>query len=422
MSITATAPPITAPADTPDPATPATPSEPAAEPIHEKFSPYPGKAGDGKYLKGNPGGPGNPYARRTAALRHAILDVVTPEEIRALAGRLLELAREGDLAAAKLVLSYAIGKPAEAVNPDTLDVQEWQLFRQETGNADQLGQVVEGTPVALLCEMARSTVPILHYCVREQAIKALRGEPTQSAANPAEQVVTAQPSVPNPGDVLPKPRRKRSRSRTSTTTTPDAAAVTPAVAAAGGSTEIPVVAEVAQETPVRPEKHPASEGVNTIVAGERGGVSPPVQAGGDGLPTRPTSTGDLTTPRSPAPGSSGTEGGEAGPDAASRAPSAPTALPGPQLPVEDGGKNNAAASSAASAAAREQPRPAVERVEEGPAERTGGPRTTPVRHGRLHWLLGRLGLRGGCPPSPNGSNGQAHRTDDDDRGQSTPRA
>jgi hypothetical protein len=366
-----------------------------------KFSPYPGKAGDGKYLKGNPGGPGNPYARRTAALRHAILDVVTPDEIRALAGRLLELAKEGDLAAAKLVMSYAVGKPAEAVNPDTLDVQEWQLFRQETGNADQLGEVVEGTPVALLCEMARSSVPILHYCVREQAIKALRGEPTSSAGNPAEQVVTAQPSVPNPEEVLPKPRRKRSRSRKSTTTTPDAATVTPAVAAAGGSTEAPAVADVGQERPVLSEQDPASERSSTTVAGERGGVSPVAEVVRLQQQAPPLKSHDFsygpTSSRSPVEGSAVLEADEHGPDSASRAPAAPTSPPVPQAPAEDAGTNNGTPAHS---------RPDVEPMEAAQAERTG-PGRTPVPEGRLDWLWRRLGLGSAAPPLPNGSNGAA---------------
>jgi hypothetical protein len=423
MTTTATAPPITAPADTPDPASPATPSAPAAEPIHEKFSPYSGQDAKGRYLKGNPGGPGNPYARRTAALRHAILDVVTPDEIRALAGRLLELAREGDLAAAKLVLSYAVGKPADAVNPDTLDVQEWQLFRQETGNGQHLGEVVEGMPVALLCEIARSTVPILHYCMRDYTIKALRGEPTGPAGNPAEQGVPARPQVPNPEEVLPKPPRKRSRTRKNTTTTPDAAAVTPSVAAAGGSTEAPAVAEVAQEKPVLAEQPPASEGVSTTVAGERGGVSPvaevvrlqqqapPLQSPPVAEVVRlqeqapPLKSHDfsygLTSSQPPVDGSPVLEAGEHGPDSASTTPAAPASPPVPQAPAEDAGTNNDT---------QEPPRPGVEPTGAAQAERVG----------RLPWLLRRLGLAGGAPPLPNGSNGRAHRTDSDNGAQNSP--
>ncbi len=62
---------------------------------------------------GNPGGPGNSFARRVAALCVAILRRTTEDDVAAIADRLVALALEGDLAAAKLVLSYAIGLPAD---------------------------------------------------------------------------------------------------------------------------------------------------------------------------------------------------------------------------------------------------------------------------------------------------------------------
>ena len=37
----------------------------------------------GKFAQGNPGGPGNPHAKRVGELRTALLDAVTPEDMRA---------------------------------------------------------------------------------------------------------------------------------------------------------------------------------------------------------------------------------------------------------------------------------------------------------------------------------------------------
>jgi hypothetical protein len=45
----------------------------------------------------------------------------------------VQKAKEGDVAAAKLVLAYAIGKPTEAVNPDTVDLEEWRLHQLSKG-------------------------------------------------------------------------------------------------------------------------------------------------------------------------------------------------------------------------------------------------------------------------------------------------
>jgi hypothetical protein len=93
-------------------------------------SAVPGRGQDGRFAKGNLGGPGNPFARRVAALRQAALEGVTPDDMRSIMSKLTALAREGDVAAAKVVLSYAIGKPAEAPNPDRLDVEEWNGFKE----------------------------------------------------------------------------------------------------------------------------------------------------------------------------------------------------------------------------------------------------------------------------------------------------
>jgi hypothetical protein len=90
----------------------------------------PGRGADGRFTMENIGGPGNPYARRVAALRQAALEGITPDDMRSIMTKLAALAKDGDVAAAKIVLSYAIGKPAEAPNPDRLDVEEWKGFKE----------------------------------------------------------------------------------------------------------------------------------------------------------------------------------------------------------------------------------------------------------------------------------------------------
>jgi hypothetical protein len=83
----------------------------------------------GQFAKGNKGGPGNPFARQVAALRKAILDSITLEDIGAIVNKLKEMAIAGDLGAAKLLFAYAIGKPQPAVQPDHLDVEEWEKLK-----------------------------------------------------------------------------------------------------------------------------------------------------------------------------------------------------------------------------------------------------------------------------------------------------
>src|SRR5262249_15398133 len=67
--------------------------------------------------------------RQTAALRSALLRKLTEEQIERVADLLLEKALDGDLAAIRLVLLYAIGKPTPAVDPDQLDRLEFAQHR-----------------------------------------------------------------------------------------------------------------------------------------------------------------------------------------------------------------------------------------------------------------------------------------------------
>jgi hypothetical protein len=70
---------------------------------------------------------GNPNARKMAALRAALVEAATVERMKALGEKLYELAMAGDLAAAKLLLAYAVGKPRDAVDADLLDLDEWSI-------------------------------------------------------------------------------------------------------------------------------------------------------------------------------------------------------------------------------------------------------------------------------------------------------
>ena len=73
-----------------------------------------GRDATGRFSKGNPGGPGNPYAQRVGKLRSALLRAVSEADMKAIVARLVKLAREGDVRAAKEVLDRCIGRPTEA--------------------------------------------------------------------------------------------------------------------------------------------------------------------------------------------------------------------------------------------------------------------------------------------------------------------
>ena len=52
-----------------------------------------GRDSKGRFTKNNPGGPGNPFGGRTAKLRKAALEVVTPEDMQGVFRVLLLKAR-----------------------------------------------------------------------------------------------------------------------------------------------------------------------------------------------------------------------------------------------------------------------------------------------------------------------------------------
>jgi hypothetical protein len=89
-----------------------------------------GRDGKGRFKARNPGGPGNPFARQVAQLRSALIQRVTMEDMGVIADDLILKARNGNLAAIKLLFQYVIGKPTDAVNPDTIDIEEYKQIYQ----------------------------------------------------------------------------------------------------------------------------------------------------------------------------------------------------------------------------------------------------------------------------------------------------
>ena len=52
---------------------------------------------DGRFLPGNAGGPGNPYARKVAALRGSLINAVIHEDIEEIIHSQVEKAKQGDI-------------------------------------------------------------------------------------------------------------------------------------------------------------------------------------------------------------------------------------------------------------------------------------------------------------------------------------
>src|SRR5207244_13650795 len=96
----------------------------------------------GRFAKGNAGGPGNPFARKVAQLRAALVNFVTEDDLKHIVFKLMMLAEGGNLEAVKLLFQYVIGKPAAAVDPDRLDVEEWRKMQERSRPAEEMEQVM----------------------------------------------------------------------------------------------------------------------------------------------------------------------------------------------------------------------------------------------------------------------------------------
>ena len=68
----------------------------------------------GRFAKGNSGGPGNPLGGQVARLRSAMLTAVSVEDMQAIVRQLVELAKGGNVQAAKEVFDRCLGRPVEA--------------------------------------------------------------------------------------------------------------------------------------------------------------------------------------------------------------------------------------------------------------------------------------------------------------------
>src|SRR5437660_12532008 len=112
-------------------------------------TPANGHESNGRWAKGTKGGPGNPFARQVAKLRKVILDNVTEEDLLDITLALKAQAKQGNVSAAKLLLAYAIGKPASAPDPDRLDGQELEHFKDKIETVREVHEVAAETERAV---------------------------------------------------------------------------------------------------------------------------------------------------------------------------------------------------------------------------------------------------------------------------------
>jgi hypothetical protein len=124
-------------------------------------------------------------------MRQAFSEAVSEDDLVALAQTIKRKALEGDMAAAKLLLAYAIGKPGNVVAPDTLDLQEIRQYEDEVRHYSSLPSVAATPDLGLACTIARTSRPgIADVAARDLGKALVEGEfPEGSPFEPPEDLM-----------------------------------------------------------------------------------------------------------------------------------------------------------------------------------------------------------------------------------------
>jgi hypothetical protein len=114
-----------------------------------------GRDQNGRFVKGNPGGPGNPFAREVAKMRRAFMNRVSIKDLEDIADKMVALAKEGNVQAAKFIYGYMIGKPLPARDPDHLNEHELEVFKTEATFTQEVGPLLSKPEAEVPLMLAR---------------------------------------------------------------------------------------------------------------------------------------------------------------------------------------------------------------------------------------------------------------------------
>ena len=70
-------------------------------------------------------------------------------------------ATAGNIAAAKLILRYAVGEPLPPADPDRLDLDEWKLLDQSPTRTEAVRAMIDGVPVASAIRFVQDAIQTL---------------------------------------------------------------------------------------------------------------------------------------------------------------------------------------------------------------------------------------------------------------------
>ena len=98
-----------------------------------------GRDDAGKFSAGNSFGRGNPVARHAQRLRQLFVQAVTEDDVTAIVQKLVTMAKDGDIQAANLLLTRALGKPS--TSEVTLPLDDVPIVLTAAEQREALGPV-----------------------------------------------------------------------------------------------------------------------------------------------------------------------------------------------------------------------------------------------------------------------------------------
>ena len=163
----------------------------------EKTETENGRQANGRFAPGNPGGPGNPYARQVAEYKKATLAVVSIERLQRILDAIAKKAEDGDVAAAKLILHYTLGKPTTSVDPDQVDVDEWQKLQKSALPPREMQLVLNGVPASLATRLTNIAWPCYVDLASQPVLDKARKQEERDAAKAKRQANAAASPSPD---------------------------------------------------------------------------------------------------------------------------------------------------------------------------------------------------------------------------------
>jgi hypothetical protein len=136
-----------------------------------------------------------------------MLECVSEDDLDDIVKTLKDRAKAGDMTAAKLLLSYCVGRPTVAVDPDSLDTQEVRHFQEQAFTLAEVQEVRNAIPAEVACWMMGTGVEAVTRNVAkqltEQFTERFPGNPLPAPNPVQDEAPTAK--APEQGQNVPAP-------------------------------------------------------------------------------------------------------------------------------------------------------------------------------------------------------------------------